>query len=62
MRSVRFQANTEKIRGPDFTDFFMNRKITIAKQWKGNVIGFSKMGDFIVGITRTDPDQFDSTL
>jgi len=40
----------------------MNREITIAKQRKRNIIGFSKMVDFIIGVARPDPDQFDSAL
>ena len=40
----------------------MNREVTITKQWKRNIIGFSKMVDFIIGVPRPDPDQFDSTL
>lgn len=54
--SIGIIANTDKIRGPDFTELFVNLKIGIRKERKGDVIGFFKMVDLEFRIADTDTD------
>ena len=58
MAAVALDANTDKIRGSHLAQLFVNRKIAVRKERKGNIVGLAKVFYFIGRIADADPDNF----
>ena len=62
MGSVRIDANRNKKRGPDLSNYLVNLVVSIRKERKRDIVGFSEKGDFKGRITDADADEFNPVL
>ena len=59
VRSVRIDANPDKIGGPNLSDCLVNLVIAVRKEWKGDIVGFAKKSDFKGRIADANADELD---